>query len=103
MVRCNRSSLIYAAMCKLVILAAAVAALAACASSPDAGRTCAELAHARAAGQMERETALLEEQERGRPDKSEVQRKLIAMDAETYRAAVYEECLRRRGPATEDD
>ena len=88
-------------MRKLATLMAAGAALAACASAPDDRRTCAELAQARAAGQIEQEIAQLEQREAGRPDKSEVQRKLIAMDAEAYRVAVYEGCLRRRGLTTE--
>lgn len=84
-------------MYKLATLTTAGAILAACVSAPDDRRTCAELAQARADGQMEREIALLEQHETGRPDKSDLQRKLIAMDTETYRAAVYEACRKRRG------
>lgn len=90
-------------MRKLATLTAAGAILAACASAPDDTKTCAELAQARAGAQVERETVLLEEHETGASDKSDLQRKLIAMDAEEYRAAVYEECRRRRGFAVEDE
>ena len=90
-------------MHKLATLTAAGAAMAACVSAPDDRRTCAELAQARAAGQIERETALLEQHETGGPDKSDLQRKLIAMDAEIYRTAVQEECRRRRGLARDDE
>jgi hypothetical protein len=89
-------------MHKLAKLMVAGAALGACAGSPGDERSCAEMAQAKAAGQLERESALLEQQERGHPEKSEVQRKFIEMDAEAYQRAVYEECLRHRGPTAED-
>ena len=90
-------------MRKLATLAAAGAILAACVSAPDDTRSCAELAQARAAGQMERDTAMLEQHETGLSNQSDLQRKLIALDAEEYRAAVYEECRRRRGFAVENE
>lgn len=90
-------------MRNLTILMALGTMLAACADARDDGISCAELARTRAAEQVERETALLEQYEIGLPEKSELQRKFIAMDAEKYRTAVYEDCLRRRGltPQTE--
>ena len=91
------------AMRNLTILMALGTVLVACADSPDDGISCAELARVRAAGQVDRETALQEQHEIGLPDKSELQRTFILMDAETYRAAVYEECLRGRGLAPEDE
>ncbi|MEN8194884.1 MAG: hypothetical protein ABFS30_00035 [Pseudomonadota bacterium] len=90
-------------MRKLAEMIMAGVALGACTGAPGGERSCADLAQTRAAEQMERETALLEQQELGRPNKSDPQRKFIAMDAETYRTAVYEECLRRRGLAAAGD
>ena len=89
-------------MRNLAKLLAAGLVLGACAGTPDDGRSCANLAEAQAAAQMERETALLEQQERGLPNKSGLQREFIAMDAKAYREAVYKECLRRRGQARQD-
>jgi len=89
-------------MRNLVNLLAASFVLGACAGAPDGGRSCAKLAEAQAAAQMERETSLLEQQEWGLPGNSGLQREFIAMDAKAYRAAVYEECLRRRGLQTQD-
>lgn len=86
----------------LLPFAAVASLLAACAVAPDAGRSCAELAEARAATQVEREVALLEEQESGLPHKSELRRQFIAMDGEKYRAAVRAECLRHRNLPAED-
>ena len=85
---------------KLLILAVM---LGACEGPPKDQQSCGELARMRAAGQMDQETALLEQQEQGRSYQSELQRKFIAIDAEAYRVSVYQECLRRRGPTNEDD
>ena len=85
---------------KLLIVAVM---LSACEGTHREQRSCEELAQLRAAGQMERESALLEELERGRSYQSELQRKLIAIDAEAYRMSVYRECLSRRGPNEEKD
>jgi hypothetical protein len=90
-------------MRKLAAMILAGIALGACTGAPGDERSCADLAQTLAAEQMERETALLEQQEMGRPNKSDLQRKFIAMDAEAYRAAVYEECLQRRGLAAAGD
>lgn len=90
-------------MRNLAILMALGTMLAACVDARDDEISCAELARIRADEQAERETALLEQLETGLPDKSELQRKFIAMDAEKYRTAVYEDCLRRRGLAKEDE
>ena len=89
-------------MRNLVNLLAAGLVLGACAGAPDGGRSCAKLAEARAAAQMEQEVSLLEQHEQGLSDTSGLQREFIAMDAKAYRAAVYEECLRRRGLPTQD-
>jgi hypothetical protein len=89
-------------MHKLAKLMMAGATLSACAGPPSDERSCAEMAQTKAAGQLGRETALLEQQEQGQAEKSEVRRKFIEMDAEAYREAVYEECLRQRGPTAED-
>lgn len=86
-------------MRRLIMPITAGTLLAACAAAPGDETSCADLAQTRAAEQFERESALLEQQESGRAEKSDVQRKLIAMDAEAYRVAVHEECLRRQGPA----
>lgn len=94
---------IFPAMRNLAILMALGTMLAACVDARDDEISCAELARIRADEQAERETALLEQLETGLPDKSELQRKFIAMDAEKYRTAVYEDCLRRRGLAKEDE
>ena len=90
-------------MRNLIVIATLMFTLGACAAEPDEKRSCAELAEAQAAGQLARETDLLEEQEAGLSDQSEVQRKLIEMDAQAYRQAIYKECLRRRGLAPADD
>ena len=90
-------------MRNLTILMTLGTMLVACADARDDGMSCTELARIRTAEQVERETALQEQHEVGLPDKSELQRKFIALDAETYRAAIYEECLRGCGltPQTE--
>lgn len=93
----------FVTMRNFATLVVSAAMLAACMDVPDDGRSCAELARIRAAEQLEQETALLEQHEAGLPVKSELQRKFMAMDAERYRAAVYEECRRARGLATEDE
>lgn len=90
-------------MRKFTILMAASAVLASCLSVPEEGRSCADLARARADARIEWETALLEQLETGSPNKSDLRRSFITMDAEEYRVAVYEECRRRRGLATEDE
>ena len=90
-------------MRKLTILMAASAVLTSCLSAPEAEQSCADLARARADARIEWETALLEQLETGSPDKSDLQRSFIAMDAEEYRMVVYEECQRRRGLDTEDE
>jgi len=82
-------------MRKLAILTAGVV-LVACTPTPDEDRSCAELARARANAQMERELALQEQHQAGGTGQAELQRNFIAMDAERYRRAVYEECMRRR-------
>ena len=90
-------------MRKFLIIATLGGALGACAAEFDERRSCADLAEAQAARQLARDTGLLEEQETGLSDQSEVQRKLITLDAEAYRQAIYKECLRRRGLAPADD
>ncbi|MCK4868607.1 MAG: hypothetical protein KAT39_11180 [Alphaproteobacteria bacterium] len=89
-------------MSRPIMLMTAGTLLAACAVAPGE-LSCADLAQARADGQFERESALLEQQEQGLPDKSEVQRIFIAMDAQAYRVEVYDECLRRQGPARQEN
>ena len=102
LVRSVRFAPISAAMHNLAKLLAVGFVLVACVRTPDDDRSCARLAEAQAAAQMERETSLLEQHEQGLPDTSGLQREFIAMDAKAYRAAVYEECLRRRGLAAQD-
>lgn len=89
-------------MHRIALIIVLGAGLAGCDGVPDARRSCAELAEARAAELLDRETAKLEAQEMGTPHQSEIGRKLIRIEAEAYRKQVYEECLRRRGLAPED-
>ena len=86
-------------MRNFMVMAGAAALLTACTVAQQERRSCTELAEARAAAQVERETVLLEKLERGGPGKSEVLRQFIVLDGEKYRAALRAECLRGRGPA----
>ena len=78
-----------AALCVLPIDVAAEA--------DTAGPSCAELAERRAAQQYAEDIAALEDRQVGQIRGSALRRDFLRLDAESYRARVYEDCLRRRG------
>jgi len=88
-------------MQRFLICLAIGGALSACTSfeMDETRLSCAELADRRAAQQFAADSAGLEHRRAGGAEESSLQRDLIRMDAESYRRAVYEDCLRLRGRA----
>jgi len=76
----------------LCVLPADVAA-----QADTAGLSCAEVAERRAAQQYAEDIAALEDPQVGQIRGSALRRDFLRLDAESYRARVYEDCLRRRG------
>jgi hypothetical protein len=89
-------------MRKLILIAASGLLLASCTPGTDLEKSCAQIADERAARQLHDDMGALERQETGPAEPSEVERKLIDIDAKAYRDRVYSECLQRRGDSADE-
>jgi len=87
----RRAALLLAILSALLLHAGAGAR-----ADEEAPLSCAELAERRAARQYAEDSAALEDRQAGGLRDSALQRDLLRLDADSYRARVYEDCLKQR-------